>query len=99
MENMSAPSGPPIPMKPAAELYGEMLAAAGRYEDAVSAYKRALNWVPNRTPSIVGMIAAASGSEDHALADQMRSKIMQTPGINLDQFAPFIESSLAQNIN
>jgi len=65
----------------------------------VSAYKRALNWVPNRTPSIVGMIAAASGSEDHALADQMRSKIMQTPGINLDQFAPFIESSLAQNIN
>jgi len=55
--------------------------------------------VPNRTPSIVGMIAAASGSEDHALADQMRSKIMQTPGINLDQFAPFIESSLAQNIN
>ena len=99
LENMSAPSGPPIPMKPAAELYGEMLAAAGRYEDAVSAYKRALNWVPNRTPSIVGMIAAASGSEDHALADQMRSKIMQTPGINLDQFAPFIESSLAQNIN
>ena len=43
LENMSAPSGPPIPMKPAAELYGEMLAAAGRYEDAVSAYKRALN--------------------------------------------------------
>ena len=31
LENMSAPSGPNS-MKPAAELYGEMLAAAGRYE-------------------------------------------------------------------
>jgi tetratricopeptide (TPR) repeat protein len=99
LNNMSAPSGPPVPMKPASELYGEMLAAAGKYDEAVIAYKRSLDWVPNRTPSIVGLIAAASGNDDASLAEEMRAKIRSTPGINLDQFSAFLENSLANNIN
>ena len=99
LNNMSAPSGPPVPMKPASELYGEMLAAAGKYDEAVIAYKRSLDWVPNRTPSIVGLIAAASGNDDASLAEEMRAKIRSTPGINLDQFSSFLENSLANNIN
>ena len=99
LNNMSAPSGPPVPMKPASELYGEMLAAAGKYDEAVIAYKRSLDWVPNRTPSIVGLIAAASGNDDASLAEEMRTKIRSTPGINLDQFSAFLENSLANNIN
>jgi tetratricopeptide (TPR) repeat protein len=99
LNNMSAPSGPPVPMKPASELYGEMLAAAGKYDEAVIAYKTSLDWVPNRTPSIVGLIAAASGNDDKSLAEEMRTKIRSTPGINLDQFSAFLENSLANNIN
>jgi tetratricopeptide (TPR) repeat protein len=99
LNNMSAPSGPPVPMKPASELYGEMLAAAGKYDEAIIAYKRSLDWVPNRTPSIVGLIAAASGNDDASLAEEMRAKIRSTPGINLDQFSAFLENSLANNIN
>jgi len=99
LNNMSTPSGPPMPMKPASELYGEILAAAGRFDEAVIAYKRSLNWVPNRTPSIVGLIAAASGSEDLILAEEMRAKIKSTPGINLEQFSAFLDNSVANNIN
>ena len=99
LNNMSTPSGPPMPMKPASELYGEILAAAGRFDEAVVAYQRSLDWVPNRTPSIVGLIAAASGSENLILAEEMRTKIRSTPGINLDQFSAFLDNSVANNIN
>ena len=99
LNNMSTPSGPPVPMKPASELYGEILAAAGRFDEAVVAYQRSLDWVPNRTPSIVGLIAAASGSENLILAEEMRTKIRSTPGINLDQFSAFLDNSVANNIN
>lgn len=86
LENMSAPSGPPIPMKPAAEMYGEILAAAGRYDEAVNAFKTALNWVPNRTPSILGLSIAAAKNGDMKLAREMEAKLQSTPGINSEKF-------------
>jgi tetratricopeptide (TPR) repeat protein len=86
LENMSAPSGPPVPMKPAAEMYGEILAAAGRYNEAVDAFKAALNWVPNRTPSILGLSLAAAKSGDTELAKEMEIKLQSTPGINSVKF-------------
>ena len=86
LENMSAPSGPPIPMKPAAEMYGEILAAAGRYDEAVNAFKAALNWVPNRTPSILGLSIAAAKNGDMKLAREMEAKLQSTPGINSEKF-------------
>jgi tetratricopeptide (TPR) repeat protein len=52
---MEAPSGPPDPIKPALELYGELLAEAGRDKEAAAAFEQALLRTPNRTPSVKGL--------------------------------------------
>jgi tetratricopeptide (TPR) repeat protein len=59
-QEMQAPSGPPDPMKPAVELYADILLAAGRPVEAMAAYERSLNWIPKRTPSIDGLEKAAA---------------------------------------
>ena len=56
---MSAPSGPPDPIKPAAELYGETLLAAGQPGQAAAAFEKSLQRTPNRTPSVQGMARAS----------------------------------------
>lgn len=57
---MSAPSGPPDPIKPAFELYGEMLLDAGRAREAAQAFEQALLRTPNRTPSVRGLQRASA---------------------------------------
>lgn len=52
---MAAPSGPPEPIKPAFELYAELLAEAGKDKEAAAAYEQALLRTPNRTPSVKGL--------------------------------------------
>jgi tetratricopeptide (TPR) repeat protein len=59
---LSAPSGPPDPIKPAFELYGEMLLDAGRPKDAAQAFEQALLRTPNRPPSVRGLERSAAGS-------------------------------------
>lgn len=59
-QTMAAPSGPPEPIKPAFELYGELLAEAGRHAEAAAAFEQALLRTPNRTPSVRGLAAARS---------------------------------------
>ena len=54
---MEAPSGPPDPIKPAFELYAELLAAAGKDKDAQVAFEQSLLRTPNRTPSVKGLAA------------------------------------------
>ena len=97
LENMSAPSGPPVPMKPAAELYAEILAAAGNHEAAINAYKDSLDWVPNRTPSIMGLSIVAAKNGDAALAEEMRTKLQATPGININKFVYSQNDSQSDN--
>ncbi len=55
---MNAPSGPPEPIKPALELYGDVLLAAGRSQEAAAAYDQQLLRTPNRTPSVNGLAQA-----------------------------------------
>lgn len=55
---LSAPSGPPTPIKPALELYAEVLQAAGRPAEAVKAFEEQLLRTPNRTPSVQGLAKA-----------------------------------------
>jgi tetratricopeptide (TPR) repeat protein len=55
---MEAPSGPPDPIKPAFELYGELLAEAGQYKEAAAAFEQSLLRTPNRTPSVKGLAQA-----------------------------------------
>jgi tetratricopeptide (TPR) repeat protein len=65
---MSAPSGPPEPIKPAYELYGEMLLEAGKAKDAMSAFEQSLLRTPKRTPSVLGLARAAAAAGDQATA-------------------------------
>jgi tetratricopeptide (TPR) repeat protein len=57
---LSAPSGPPDPIKPAPEFYGELLIEAGKYAEAVAALELSLQRTPNRTPSVKAMQRARS---------------------------------------
>jgi tetratricopeptide (TPR) repeat protein len=62
------PIARPYPIKPAAELYGELLLAAGRPADAAAAFERALERTPRRAASLLGLASAAlaSGNRDQA---------------------------------
>ena len=55
---LAAPSGPPDPIKPAPEFYGEMLLDAGRNAEAVAALELSLQRTPNRTASVKALARA-----------------------------------------
>ena len=55
---LSAPSGPPDPIKPAPEFYGEMLLEAGRHAEAAAALELSLQRTPNRTASVKALARA-----------------------------------------
>jgi tetratricopeptide (TPR) repeat protein len=57
---MPTPSGPPSPIKPAFELYGEVLLEAGQAKEAAAAFEQSLLRTPNRTPSVMGAKRAAA---------------------------------------
>ena len=80
MREMNAPSGPPMPMKPAVELYGDFLLAADRPVEALVAYERSMQWIPQRTPSILGLANAANAAGDNETADEMFTKVKEMPG-------------------
>ena len=67
---MEAPSGPPDPIKPALELYGELLAEAGRDKEAMAAFEQALLRTPNRTPSVKGLAKVAARVRQSSAARQ-----------------------------
>ena len=57
---LSAPSGPPEPIKPALEFYGEVLLGAGRQAEAAAAFRQQLLRTPKRTPSVEGLARATA---------------------------------------
>jgi hypothetical protein len=59
---LSAPSGPPDPIKPAPEFYAEMLLDAGRTADAIAALELSLQRTPNRTPSVKALARARAAA-------------------------------------
>jgi tetratricopeptide (TPR) repeat protein len=77
---MSPPSGPPDPIKPAIELYGEVLHDAGRPADAVAAFEQSLLRTPKRTPSLVGLARAAADIGDVATARQRYAEVAEMTG-------------------
>ena len=52
---LNAPSGPPSPMKPTHEMYGEFLLARGRMEEAAAQFDKALQRTPNRLKPVRGL--------------------------------------------
>ncbi len=69
-ETRSFGFGPPSPAKPAHELYGEMLLAAGRPDDARRQFEIALERAPKRAKSLQGLVAAARQAGDEVAAEK-----------------------------
>ena len=65
--SLSAPSGPPDPIKPAPEFYGELLLEAGKHPEAVAALELSLQRTPNRTPSVKAMQRARVDGHSNAI--------------------------------
>ena len=59
---MNAPSGPPEPIKPALDPYGDVLKDAGWAQEAAEAYAQQLQRTPNRTPTVKGLVRAKEKS-------------------------------------
>jgi tetratricopeptide (TPR) repeat protein len=82
-EYLRVPSGPPKPMKPAAELYANILLAADRPEEAMVAFEQSLQWIPQRTPSMRGLAQAAELAGDDEMAHDLYMKLKGMPGAKL----------------
>ena len=65
---LAAPSGPPEPIKPALEFYGEVLLDAGRPAEAATAFQQELLRTPKRTPSVEGLARATAKAGGPATA-------------------------------
>ncbi|MFP5288839.1 MAG: hypothetical protein ACLGI9_24090 [Thermoanaerobaculia bacterium] len=83
------PSGPPDPMKPAPELYGEVLLEMGRAEEAAQQFQASLLRMPNRAASLLGAARAAAKAGDReaarrhyaALAEVWKEADSSLPGL------------------
>jgi tetratricopeptide (TPR) repeat protein len=79
-KTLAAPSGPPDPIKPAFELYGEMLLDAGRSKEAMAAFEQSLLRTPKRTPSVLGLARAAAAAGDQTTARARYQELTAMPG-------------------
>jgi len=84
IEYMRVPSGPPMPIKPAGELYAELLLETGQPREAMAAFEKSLDWIPNRTPSILGLARAAAEAGERETAEEMYRRLREMPGANPD---------------
>ena len=57
---LAPPSGPPDPIKPGLELYGDVLLATGHAKEAAAIYEEQLLRTPNRTSSVKALAEAKS---------------------------------------
>ena len=80
--------GPPEPMVPPVELYGDVLMAAGQVADAAKQYDQMIARMPNRTQSLLGAARAADALGDHEKARRRYAELgalwmdsEQTPGL------------------
>lgn len=77
---MSAPSGPVDPIKPALELYGELLLDANKAAEAAAAFEQSLLRTPKRTPSLLGLARASQRVGNTAAARQRYAELAAMPG-------------------
>ena len=70
------PNGAASPVKPPYELYGELLLALGRPEDAGEKFDMSLMRMPKRARSLLGAARAAAGRGDDATAREHYSSLL-----------------------
>ncbi|HSF42938.1 MAG TPA: hypothetical protein VLT87_24260 [Thermoanaerobaculia bacterium] len=71
------PSGPPDPMKPSHELYGEALLELGRAEEAGKQFDLSLLRTPNRTASLLGAARVAVKRGDDEAARRLYGQLAE----------------------
>ena len=69
--------GPPADVKPAHELFGEILLQAGRPQEAQQEFARALALAPKRALSLLGLGRAAAAAGDRATATRAYSELRE----------------------
>jgi predicted Zn-dependent protease len=79
---LDPPSGPPEPMKPSFELYGELLLQANRAKDATAQFAESLLRMPNRVNSLMGSAKSYSAQGDTTKAEKLQSEIRKIQGRN-----------------
>lgn len=68
--------GPPRPLKPLQELYGEVLLRGGHYREAESCFRQALAQYPHRALSLLGLARSLAGQERHVEAAEPYREIL-----------------------
>ena len=81
-EAMGMPAGAATPIKPAYELYGEILLELGKADEATEQFEASLLRTPNRTLSLRGLARAAEKSGDAEAARTSYEKILEILGDN-----------------
>jgi tetratricopeptide (TPR) repeat protein len=76
-EAMPPPPGPPLVIKPAHELFGEILLQARRPTDAGQQFATALYRHPNRARALLGAARAAAQNGEHEPAGRAYAQLLQ----------------------
>src|SRR5688500_2971698 len=76
-ERRGAPSGPPGIIKPAHELFGEILLRAGKHELAADQFRTALLRQPNRARSLLGLARVHGKNGNNAEAANVYAKLLE----------------------
>jgi tetratricopeptide (TPR) repeat protein len=74
-DTQDPPSGPVYPLKPSHELYGELLAKAGRYPEAIAQFQTSMSRTPNRTATLLGLARASMKVGDTETATASYEKL------------------------
>lgn len=74
-ESLPFEFGPPASLKPPHEMLGEVALALGDYDTALDAFQTALNFTPERTPSLAGVVSAAQALQQTAVASDAQARL------------------------
>ncbi len=74
-ESLPFEFGPPASLKPPHELLGEVALEVGEAGRALTAFRRALDFTPERAPSLEGLAAAADALQQTATAADARARL------------------------
>lgn len=90
-ESMRPPNGPPNPLKPIHELYGEELLTAGMADQAAAQFSASLLRTPNRPMSLLGLARSYAALGDEEAAKKQYQKLA---GVWKDRdFAVLVEAN------
>jgi tetratricopeptide (TPR) repeat protein len=74
--DLPPPMGPPRPLQPASELYGEILLERGKPREAAAEFERALRHWPNRSRSVLGLARASAALDSNDAARRHYRKLL-----------------------